>query len=82
MNAQRGSGDIVLLFNHDVRWGGWSTPRPDRFIPGKSPGTHCREGRVGSRKLPDRMEKRKALFYTRVRTLDHPGRRELLYRLH
>ena len=29
--------------------GGWSAPRPDRFIPGKEPGTHCTGGWVGLR---------------------------------
>ena len=29
--------------------GGWSTPRPGRFIPQESPGTHCIGGWVGPR---------------------------------
>jgi len=31
MKTQRGSRGIALLFLS--RWGGWSTPRPSRFIP-------------------------------------------------
>jgi hypothetical protein len=40
--TQRGSKGIALpFFNLDARWGGWSTPRPGRFTPGKDPATHC-----------------------------------------
>jgi len=37
MKGQRGSRGIAVLFNLGVRWGGggWSTPRPGRFTPGK-----------------------------------------------
>jgi len=36
--AQRGSRVIALLFfNLEARWGGWLTPRPGRFNPGKDP---------------------------------------------
>ena len=36
--AQRGA-DVQLYtsFNLGARWGGWSTPRPGRFTPGKDP---------------------------------------------
>ena len=36
---QRGSRGIALLFffNLGARWGGWSTPRPGRFTPGRDP---------------------------------------------
>ena len=36
---QRGSRGIALLFffNLGARWGGWSTPLPGRFTPGKDP---------------------------------------------
>jgi len=27
--------NIKSFFNLDARWGGWSTPHPGRFIPGK-----------------------------------------------
>ena len=36
MKAQRGSrGIALLLFNLGARWGGWLTPHPRRFTPGK-----------------------------------------------
>jgi hypothetical protein len=36
--AQRGYRSIALLFfNLGARWGGWPTPHPDRFTPGKDP---------------------------------------------
>jgi hypothetical protein len=36
MVAKRGRTDIALVFlNLGARWGGWSTPRPGRFTPGK-----------------------------------------------
>ena len=32
-----GSRGMALLFFHlGARWGGWATPCPDRFIPGKT----------------------------------------------
>ena len=38
MKAQRGSRCIAeLFFNHTLGVGGWSTPRPGRFTPGKDP---------------------------------------------
>ena len=38
MKAQRGGRGIALHFLHlGTRWGGWSTPRPGRFTPGKDP---------------------------------------------
>ena len=35
--AQRGSRGIACLFKFGAIWGGWSTPRPGRFTPGKDP---------------------------------------------
>jgi len=32
-----GSRGIAILFNLVARWGGWSTPRPGLFTPGKDP---------------------------------------------
>ena len=56
--AQRRSRVIALLFfKPGARWGGWSTPRPGRFTPGKRPGTHCIGGRVGPRAGLDGCEK-------------------------
>ena len=37
--------------------GGWSTPRPGRFTPGKHPGIQCIEGWVGPRAGLDGGEK-------------------------
>jgi hypothetical protein len=28
---------LYSYFNLDLRWGGWLTPRPGRFTPGKDP---------------------------------------------
>jgi len=28
---------LYSFFNLGARWGGWSTPRPGRFTPGKEP---------------------------------------------
>jgi hypothetical protein len=55
MKGQRWSRGIALLFNLGARWGGWLTPRPGRFIPGKETrylfyrrlgGSQGRSGRV------------------------------------
>jgi hypothetical protein len=36
--AQWGSRfKLYSFFNHGTIWGGWSTPRPGRFAPGKDP---------------------------------------------
>jgi len=36
--AQKGNRDIIYyFFNLGARGGGWSTPRPGRFTPGKGP---------------------------------------------
>jgi len=50
VKAQRRSKGIALLCpNQGARFDGWSTPRSDRFTPGKSPGTHWRRlsGQLG-----------------------------------
>jgi hypothetical protein len=45
-NAQRGNSGVVLLyFNLCARRGGWSTPRPGRFTPGKTRYPFYRTGR-------------------------------------
>ena len=58
--------------------GGWSTPRPGRFTPGKDPDTHCIGGWVGSRAGLDGCEH---FAPTGIRSPDRPARSELLYRL-
>ena len=36
--VQRGvEVQLYSFFNLGARWGGWSTPRPGRFTPGKDP---------------------------------------------
>ena len=35
--AQRGEQRFYSFFNLGARWGGWSTPRPGHFTPGKNP---------------------------------------------
>ena len=35
MKTQKGSRGIDLLSNLGARWGGWSTPRPDRIALGR-----------------------------------------------
>ena len=38
MKAQRGSGGVALVLRTSaLDWGGWLTPRPGRFNPGKEP---------------------------------------------
>jgi hypothetical protein len=38
--SQMGSrGKLYSFLNLGARWGGWSTPHPDRFTPGKDPVT-------------------------------------------
>jgi hypothetical protein len=54
--AQRGVEEYIYsFFNFGPRWGGWSTPRPGRFTPGKETrypfyrrlgGPQARSGRV------------------------------------
>jgi hypothetical protein len=58
--------------------GGWSTPRPGRFSPGKTPGTHCTGGWVGLGAGLDGCGK----FHSpSIRSLDRPTLTESLYRL-
>ena len=47
VKAQRDSDG--QLSNLGARWSGWSTPRPDRFPPGKRPRVHCTGGWVDPR---------------------------------
>ena len=35
VKAQRGSRGTTVLLDLGARWGGWLTPRPGRFTPGK-----------------------------------------------
>jgi len=47
----RGGEKVQLysFFNHGARWGGWSTPRPSHFTPGKTWYWYCIGGWVGPR---------------------------------
>jgi hypothetical protein len=79
--SPRGGVEVSLysFFNLGTRWGGWSTPRPGRFNPGKEiryplyrrlGGPQGRSGRV-----------RKTLPATGIQSPDRPARSQLLYRL-
>jgi hypothetical protein len=77
--AQKGSRGIVLLFfNLDARWGGWSTSRPSRFNPGKDQVPIVQE--AGRAPGPVRMGAEN-LAPTGIRSPELPARRESLYRL-
>jgi len=58
--------------------GGWSTPRPGRFIPKKKPVPIEKEGRVSPRAVLDSCGK---THPQRIRSSDRPARSESLYRL-
>ena len=78
MMAKRGSRGVAVIFNLGSRWGGWSTPRPGRFIPGMTRYPLCRrldgpQGRSG------RVQKISPT--TEIRSPDRPPRRESLYGL-
>jgi hypothetical protein len=49
--------ELYSFFNPGAKWGGWSTPHPDRFTPRERPGTHSIGGRVGLRGGLDRCGK-------------------------
>jgi hypothetical protein len=76
--TQRDSTGIALLFNLGARWGGWSTPRPDRFTPGKDPVPTVQE--AGWAPGPDGTGAEN-LAPTRIRSPDRLARSESLYRL-
>jgi hypothetical protein len=77
--AQGRSRDIVLFFlNLDTRWGGWSRPRPGRFIPGKEPVPIVQEARWDPGPAGTVVEN---LVPTGIRSPDRPVRSESLYRL-
>jgi hypothetical protein len=78
MKVQRGNKDIAPAFNIGARWGGWSTPRPGRFTPGKDPipivketGWAPRPVWTGAQNLAPHWDS----------TPDRPVRSESLYRL-
>ena len=56
--------------------GGWSTPRPGRFTPGKKPDTHCIGGWLGPKSSLDGTEN---LTLTGIRYPDRPARSGSLY---
>ena len=44
MTQSRAEVQLYSFFNLGARWGGWSTPRPGRFTPGKYPRPIVEEG--------------------------------------
>jgi len=72
--AQRGSRGIALLFfNLGARWGGWSTPRPGRFTPGKDPVPIVQEAGRAQRPV---WRAAKNLAPTGIRSPDRTARSE------
>jgi hypothetical protein len=78
--AQRGSRDIALLFSltSALDGGGWSTPRPGRFTPGKDPVTTVQEAGWAPGPV---WTGTKNHVPTGIRSPDGPARSETLYRL-
>ena len=78
MKAQRVSRGIALLFlDLGARWGGWSTPRPGRFTPGKDPVPIVQEAGWAPEPVRRCAEN---LASTGIRSPDRPVRSESLYR--
>jgi len=69
---------LYSFFNLGSRWGGWSTPCPGRFSPGKDPIPIVQEARWASRPVWTGAEN---LAHTGIRSPDRPDRSETLYRL-
>jgi hypothetical protein len=78
--AQRGSRGITLLFLSAQDEGGWSTPRPGRFTPGKETRYPFYRRLVGPRAGLDGCGKSRPPP-TGIRSLDRPTRSQSLYRL-
>jgi len=68
---------LLYLYLYLLDAGGWSTPRPGRFTPGKDPSTHC----VGGWGAPELVWKgAENLAPTGIRSPDRPACTESLYR--
>ena len=78
--SQRGSRCIALLFLQPQRYvsGGWSTPSPGRFNPGKDPVPILQEAGWAPGPAWTGAEN---LAPTCIRSPDRPSRSESLYRL-
>jgi len=75
-----GSSGIALLFSltSALDEGGWSTPRPGRFIPGKDPVPVVQEAGWAGGPVRTGAEN---LAPTGIRSPDRPASSESLYRL-
>jgi len=65
------------FFNLDARWGGWSTPRPGRFTPGKDPVPIVNEAGWASEPVWTGAEN---VAPASIRSPDRTARSESLYR--
>jgi hypothetical protein len=80
LRKPRGGAEVQLypFFNIGARYGGWSTPRPGHFAPGKDPVTLVYEAGWD---LGSAWTGAENLDPTGVRSSDRPARSDLLYRL-
>ena len=69
---------LYSFFNLGARWGGWSTPRPGRFTPGKEPVPIVQEARWAPRPVWTDAEN---LAPTGIRSPDRLARSESIHRL-
>ena len=75
MKANRGVEVYIYSFiNLGARWGGWSTPRPGRFTPGKSPISIVQEAGWASQKVCMGAEN---IALTGIRSPDRPARQQV-----
>ena len=68
----------TLSLTMALDWGGWLTPRPCHFTPGKRPGTHCIGGWVDPKASLDLCGKSRP---TGIWSLDPPACSKSLYQL-
>jgi hypothetical protein len=78
VHPRTGHEGLNSSFNLGARWGGWSTPRPDHFIPGKDPVPTVYEAGWAPGSVWTGAEN---LAPTEIRYSDRPARSESLYRL-
>ena len=76
--AHRGSRGKALSLTSALDGGGWSTPRPGRFIPGKDPVPIVQEGGWAPGPVWTGAEN---LAFTGIPSPERPTRNESLYRL-
>jgi hypothetical protein len=66
---------LYPFYNLGARWGGWSTPRPIRFNPGRDPVPTVQEAGSASVLL---LTSAKSLASIGIRSPDRPARSESL----